>query len=85
MQQAPLRKQFPQAEVVHSLFEEFKPRQKFNSIVLGACGRSSGNLAIGQAMARSQREDPSRRTKLAVVASASRSDYGIAPLRRGDE
>lgn len=30
-----LRKQFPQAEVVHSLFEEFKPVQQFDSVVLG--------------------------------------------------
>ena len=32
---ARLRRQFPQAEVVHSLFEEFKPAHGFNSIVLG--------------------------------------------------
>lgn len=30
-----LRARWPQAEVVHSLFEDFKPRQKFRSIVLG--------------------------------------------------
>ena len=30
-----LRQQFPQADVVHSLFEEFNPAQQFDSIVLG--------------------------------------------------
>src|SRR5882672_9055841 len=32
---AQLQKQFPQAEVVHSLFEDYNPAQPFDAIVLG--------------------------------------------------
>lgn len=30
-----LRRRYPKAEVVHSLFEEFKPQHKFDNIILG--------------------------------------------------
>jgi 2-polyprenyl-3-methyl-5-hydroxy-6-metoxy-1,4-benzoquinol methylase len=30
-----LKRRFPQANVVHALFEEFTPEQKFNNIILG--------------------------------------------------
>ena len=30
-----LRRKFPQVEVVHTLFEDFRPKEKFNNIILG--------------------------------------------------
>jgi 2-polyprenyl-3-methyl-5-hydroxy-6-metoxy-1,4-benzoquinol methylase len=30
-----LRRRFPQAEVVHSLFEDYRPQEKFDNIILG--------------------------------------------------